>query len=104
MKITEYAKPYRIYFEERNAIMANVYEALVKGNKLDWIGIPPKATQGNKKIKVKIILSEEPGDKTERGKLMAEALKKIADISGLKSIKNPAAWQRKIRRDRTLRR
>ena len=83
--------------------MSNVYEALVKGNKLDWIGIPPKEIRNNKKIKVKIILSEEPDDKAKRGLLMAEALKKIAERNGLKSIKNPVTWQREIRKDRTLR-
>jgi hypothetical protein len=84
--------------------MSNVYEAIVKGNKLDWIGIPPKEIMENKKIKVKVILSEESENKTKRGLLMAEALKKIADRSMLKSIKNPTAWQREIRKDRTLKR
>ncbi len=75
----------------------------MKGNKLDWIGIPPKEVMKNKKIKVKVILSEEPEYKTKRGLLMGEALKKIADIRGLKSMKDPIAWQRGIRKDRTLR-
>jgi len=84
--------------------MANIYEVLIKGNKLAWIGIPPKAAEENKKIKAKIILYEELENNEDRGKIMAEALKKIADESGLKSIKNPAAWQKEIRKDRSLRR
>lgn len=82
--------------------MANVYEALVEGNKLYWIGIPPKAA--NKKIKVKIILSEDSDENLDRGKLMADALTKISESSGAKSIKNPVAWQKKNRRDRELKR
>jgi hypothetical protein len=84
--------------------MSNVYDAIVKGNKLDWVSIPPKEILENKKIRVKVILSEETVTTKDRGKLMAEALKKIAEGNGLKSIKNPVAWQREVRKDRTLRR
>lgn len=82
--------------------MSNIYEAVVEGNKLYWIGIPPKTA--NKKIKVKIILSEESDEELDRGKLMAEALTKISETSGVKSVKNPKAWQKINRKDREINR
>ncbi|MHB8337847.1 MAG: hypothetical protein ACYC49_12760 [Ignavibacteriaceae bacterium] len=84
--------------------MENIYEALIKGNKLDWIDLPPKEALENKKIKVKIMLSWEPKRKSGQGELMSNILKKLADAGGLKSIKNPVTWQRNTRKDRSLNR
>jgi len=82
--------------------MENIYEALIKGNKLDWIDLPPKEALGNKKIKVKIMLSWEPKRESGQGVLMANILNKFAESGGLKSIKNPVSWQRNSRKDRSL--
>ena len=80
--------------------MYTTIEALYDNGKIVPLKGKIKIKRG--KVLVTIIESDEPEHKTERGELMAEALKKIADKSGLKSIKNPVSWQREVRKDKTL--
>jgi len=50
---------------------------------------------------VKIEVEDEI-DKAERGRRMADALRKLAAIDAFAEIEDPAAWEREIRRDRPL--
>ncbi|MCX6152360.1 MAG: hypothetical protein NTX22_17675 [Ignavibacteriales bacterium] len=81
--------------------MQDGYNAIIKGNKLNWVDIPPKNITNKKSIAVRIIIDKDTAE-TERGKQMADALEQIAKLGGVKSIKNPVAWQKFLRKDRKI--
>lgn len=81
--------------------MQDGYSAEIKGNKLNWIDIPPKEIIDKESISVKIIIDTEILS-SGNGKKMASALEQIAKLGGIKSIEDAAAWQRKIRKDRNI--
>jgi hypothetical protein len=80
--------------------MPSTYKAILKGDRVEWIGEAPETNGG---IAVEITLIEEPpAEASTRGPAMAAALQKIADAGGVPGIPDPVAWQREIRRDRPL--
>jgi hypothetical protein len=81
--------------------MSSTYKAILKGDRVEWIGEAPDTNGG---IPVQITLLEQPleSDSASRGAAMAAALQKIADSGGIPSIPDPVAWQREMRKDRPL--
>ena len=69
---------------------------------IEWISGKPKT---NVPIEVDISVWEEPWGKRRVGKdrdKAVDALRKIAERGGVRSIPDPLAWQREIRKDRPL--
>jgi hypothetical protein len=81
----------------------NTYNAILKGNELEWLGEKPEGVGAGRPLKVQVkIVEEESEQKKPNGKLAVEALEKLAAMGGIKSIPDPVAWQREIRKDRPL--
>jgi hypothetical protein len=78
--------------------MSQSYRAILTGNRLDWID-PPPALQGPTLVEITIL---HPETEEERRQFAVDALTELAEAGGIKSIPDPAAWQREIRRDRPL--
>lgn len=84
--------------------MELTYEAILKGNKLEWLGAMPKETHGTKPLHVRIVVLEGASSQPRRPdpKAAAAALERMAAMGGVKSISDPVAWQRETRKDRPL--
>ncbi|MEK7249055.1 MAG: hypothetical protein AAB209_01400 [Bacteroidota bacterium] len=81
------------------------YEAILKGNEVEWLGEMPDAVRTKKPVYVEIVLLEESAQhpRTQSDpKAMFAALEKIARMGGVKSIPDPVVWQRETRKDRPL--
>ena len=79
--------------------MARTYEAILHGDHIDWTGEAPHT---EKPLRVRVTVIEETSAVSNRGKRMADALAKLAQIGAFSGIKDPVAWQRQIRQDRPL--
>lgn len=80
--------------------MARTYKAILRGDRIEWVDIPPAGAQPTP---VEVTLREEAsGVSKQRGREMARALETLARTGGLPNISDAAAWQRDIRRDRSL--
>jgi len=83
--------------------MLEKYRATIHGNTIEWDGEAPENLKGNGTVEVDVtVVSESKALPRSNGKKMAEALRKIAELGGIKSIPDPVAWQREIRKDRPL--
>lgn len=81
--------------------MHRTYEAVVKGNLIEWQGDAPPQ-RGT--IRVHVTLMEATSNPTaaEPRRAMLEALEGFAASGVFADIKDPVAWQREIRKDRPL--
>lgn len=82
--------------------MLNAYPAILKGDRLVWTEkSPPDIENGGLTVYVLVIPAEEK-DIARRRKVLAEALEALAESGAFSEITDPVAWQREIRRDRSL--
>lgn len=83
--------------------MLRSYKAILKGKQLEWVGEKPDSLHKVLNVKVTVLDDLTGLDlKTTRQK-MGKILDKIAQHKHLETvIKDPVAWQRKIREDRNL--
>ncbi len=87
-------------------MQTTTYRAVVKGDRLEWLGeIPPEIAR-NREVSVDVTILRDERFSASRaantGERMAAALEKLAASGAVASIEDPAAWQREIRRDRPL--
>ena len=83
--------------------MLQTYKALLKGDRLEWIGsIPKEAAKASTLVSVTILREETRPDTERAGPKMARALEELALSDPPTQIKDPVEWQREIRRDREL--
>lgn len=81
--------------------MPHTYNAVLRGDRLEWIDCAP-AERGATPVRI-TLLEESPIRSGEKcGRAMAEALEAIAEIGGCAAIADPSSWQREVRRDRGL--
>ena len=82
--------------------MLRTFEAILKGNSLEWSNDAPK--QSDRPLKVYVtFLEEDSGLNTDiRRQKIGEILQKLAAINTLASVSNPVEWQRELRQDRQL--
>lgn len=82
--------------------MQRIFEAILKGNHLEWADEVPK--YGNRPIKVYVTLQEEDSLTSDelRQKKIVEILEKIAKNNIFADISDPVEWQRELRQDRSL--
>ena len=79
--------------------MQRTYEAILSNDRVDWTGEAPNQ---KKPLRVQVTILEDTPPAQDRGRRMAEALKKLAEIDAFSSIADPVAWQREMRRERSL--
>lgn len=80
--------------------MSKIYEAVLRGDRLEWSGKSPEVERATP-VRV-ILLDEEGASGGERGRRMSEALARVADMGGASGISEPGLWERENRRDRPL--
>ena len=80
------------------------YKAKLKDGQVEWLGVPPPLSLNGQDVLVTVLSPSEVGEseRRERGAGMAAALREIAKRGGIRSIPDPVAWQREIRKDRPL--
>ena len=83
--------------------MVRTYNALLRGNSLEWIGEAPEGSE-NYSMTVEVTVLEEsyPAEARPRGDEMAAILEKLAESGAVSEITDPVAWQRDLRQDRPL--
>jgi hypothetical protein len=86
--------------------MPDTYQAVLKGNQVEWIDDFPISAFQESEIEVLITVlynrKIQSDSETGQGERMAECLEKIAETGGVKGISDPLEWQREIRKDRTV--
>ena len=83
--------------------MLPTYKAILRGDRVEWLGDAP-ATNGGVPVHV-TVLSETSAPDSElegRRRRVREALDALASGSAFAEIRDPVAWQREIRKDRSL--
>lgn len=83
--------------------MLNTYKAILRGNQLEWIEIPPPANTQSLLVHV-TLLEQAPHvvASVETSANMMAILEQLAQASGVPGIADPVAWQREQRQERTL--
>lgn len=84
-------------------MMLEKYRATIHGNVVDWHGDSPSALKvyGEVTVEMTVVPTTSKWKKPDVEK-MVEALEGLAALGGIKSIPDPVAWQREIRKDRPL--
>ena len=79
--------------------MSNTYQAVLRGNRLEWSGEVPDRLAQDRPVRVSVTILETSAG---QGQQMAEALEKLARVNAVSTIADPAAWEREQREDRHL--
>ena len=83
--------------------MIRTYKALLRGNSLEWIGEAPERSEDSPMtIEVTVLEESHPAEARSRGDEMTAILEKLAKSGAVSEITDPVAWQRDLRRDRSL--
>lgn len=84
--------------------MLTTYEAVLRGNHIEWAREVPEYVKANLPINVHVtFLDVVPRDTvTSPGRRMADILEKLAALPVRTEIDDPMAWQREVRKDRVL--
>jgi len=82
--------------------MQQIFEAILKGNLLEWAREVPK--QSDRPIRVYVTLQEDRSSLSAelRRQRIVEILEKIAASNVFADINDPVEWQRELRQDRPL--
>lgn len=81
--------------------MLRTYKAVLRGDRIEWIDTAP-ATAHATPVHITLLEESAPAPQRERGRVMAEALAALAGSGAFADLSDPVAWQRELRRDRTL--
>ena len=81
--------------------MRRAYKAVLHDDRVEWLDGAPEA---DGPVQVYITISEMPDseDSQLEGKSTFELLQALADMGAFADIEDPVAWQREIRKDRSL--
>jgi hypothetical protein len=80
--------------------MQETYEAILRGDRLEWSGeTRPNHAKGNRPVAVRVTVLDDAAP-TGDGRLMAEALERLAASHALPDLKDPSSWQREARWER----
>lgn len=82
--------------------MLRTFEAILKGNSLEWSNDAPN--QSDRPVKVYVTFLEENSSLNTdiRRQKIGEVLQKLSATNTLASVSNPVEWQRELRQDRQL--
>jgi hypothetical protein len=79
------------------------YQALLRGDRLEWLGEAPEPqTDAPLSVQVTVLEQEPLADEHTRGYAMAALLEKLADRRTFSTITDPVRWQRELRQEREL--
>jgi hypothetical protein len=81
--------------------MTRSYSAVIRDGHLEWTNGAPDCTN-DVRVTVTVTTDDDQLDDSTRGAKMADALARLARIGAFSEIKDPAEWEREIRRDRPL--
>ena len=84
--------------------MLSTYQAVLRGEVLEWIADKPPNLASERAIPVYVTILEEatPLLMTERGLRMAAALEQLAQIQTTFTSLDPLQWERELRQERQL--
>ena len=87
--------------------MLMTYQAVLKGDRLEWVEAAPSLPRSEEGVPVYVtILREVPrqdeAELVERKESLRLLLEELSESDVFAEIDDPVAWQREIRRDRTL--
>ena len=84
--------------------MDHGYDAVLRGDTLEWTGARPAELEQTKPIPVHVLLREETQTiaEEERKRQLGEALDALVKLNPFREIDDPVAWQREMRVDRPL--
>jgi hypothetical protein len=83
--------------------MVRTYRALLRGDRLEWLGEAPESeTDHPLSVQVTILEQGTAAEEVSRGQAMAALLEQIAARSTLSDMADPVKWQRELRQDRPL--
>jgi hypothetical protein len=74
----------------------------------EGINIPKRMLGGAEEVEIReepdgiLVVPLKDEDRVGRGRLMADALARLADSGGVSGMGDPASWERGVRRDRPL--
>jgi hypothetical protein len=79
------------------------YKATIHNERIEWESEIPADVKNGDRVEVEITLAQKPLTQSvaDRRRALA-ALKAIADRGGIRSIPDPVAWQREVRKERPL--
>jgi hypothetical protein len=86
-------------------VMLPTYKAILRGNHVEWLGDGDQQPALDDPVAVNITILDEPvapEGVERRGKLMAAALERLAEIKALPDVVDPALWESEIRQDRVM--
>jgi len=81
--------------------MLRTYEGALEGGRVRWVGEEEPVTDRPLRVHV-TVLEEESAEREQRGRRMADALSRLADVGAFSTVEDPSEWQRVIRQDRSL--
>jgi hypothetical protein len=81
-----------------------VYRAVLHGDRLQWSEDVPEHVRKGRPVVVYVTVPDEEASagQDDRGRRMAEALEKLAAASAQAVPRDPVAWQRETREERSL--
>ncbi|MDQ3363337.1 MAG: hypothetical protein M3534_17090 [Actinomycetota bacterium] len=80
--------------------MQESYEAILRGDRLEWSGESrPDPARRNRPVAVRVTVIDDSAS-TGDGRLMSEALERLAASHALPDLVDPSSWQREARRER----
>ena len=84
--------------------MDHGYDAVLRGDTLEWTGERPSELERTKPIPVHVVLREEAPVSAEedRQRQLGEALDAVIKLNPFREIDDPVAWQPEMRVDRPL--
>lgn len=84
--------------------MDHGYDAVLRGDTLEWIGARPVGLPQDEAVEVEVVLKTVKSfdAEEERKRKIGEALDALVKLNPFRDIDDPVAWQREIRADRPL--
>lgn len=83
--------------------MMRTYTALLRGNRLEWLGEAPEPqTEAPLRVHVTVLEQESPAEGQARGRAMAALLEQLAERRTFSTITDPVRGQRELRQERIL--
>ena len=84
-----------------DAVMPHTYKAILKGDRVQWIGDAPD-TNGGVPVQITVLERPQPCDEATRSQQIRDALNALVESGAATAFGDPAEWQREIRKDRPL--
>ena len=84
--------------------MDHGYDAIMRGDTLEWTGARPVGLPQDEAIAVEVVLKtvQSLDAEEERKRRLGEALDSVVKLNPFRDMDDPVAWQREMRVDRSL--